>query len=280
MVHIVADTTSSIPPEIAKQYGIPLIPQIIYFGEQSFVENVDIDNATFMQKLKASVTLPRTAAPEPEWFIKEFERLAPTGETILCIHPSTDVSGTVRSALTAKEEFPGVDIRVIDTRLVATPLGSVVECAVRWAQAGLDADEIEKRVMEMSARARLYGMVDTLEFLAKGGRIGGAAAFLGSMLQIKPIVTFTDGKVDQFDKERTHRRAYERLKSLVCEQYPKDGEGFLAVFHAAVPEEAGKLADELKMLINLQQVPVRDVPPAIATHTGPGLLGVSFFVSR
>lgn len=280
MVRIIADTTSGLPLEVAKKYDIPIIPQIIYFGEQSYIENVDIDNAAFMKKLKASTGLPRTAAPQPEWFIKEFQRLVPLGETILCLHPSSEVSGTVRSALTAKEEFPGADIRVIDTRLVASPLATVIELAAQWAESGESADTIVQKVLEMAPRARFYLIVDTLEYLARGGRIGGAAAFLGSMLQIKPILTFHDGKIDQYEKERTHRRAYERVKTLACEQYPKGQEGFLSVFHAAVPEEAQKLANELKQELNTGNVPILEVPPAIATHAGPGLLGVSFFVSR
>jgi DegV family protein with EDD domain len=118
-----------------------------------------------------------------------------------------------------------------------------------------------------------------LEFLARGGRIGGAAALLGSVLQIKPILTFTDGRVDQFEKTRTHKRGVARLKSLVLEQIPRDERGHLSVMHASAPEEARSLADDLCAQLDLPGVPILDVPPAIVTHGGPGILGVGFFVS-
>lgn len=280
MVKIIADTTSGLPANVARKYNIPIIPQIINFGDQSFIENVNIDNAEFIRRLRACKELPKTAAPAPEWFVQEFEKLVPLGEPILCIHPSAEVSGTVRSALIAAKEFPGADIRVIDTRLVANPLATMVELAAEWAHSGLDADTIETRLKSMIPRARLYAVVDTLEYLARGGRIGGAAALLGTVLQVKPILTLRDGKVDQFEKERTHRRAIGRLKELVHSMYPRDENGYLGILHAAVSDEANALAGELKRELGLKEVPVLDVPPAITTHAGPGMIGVSFFVKE
>ena len=126
MVHIVTDTTSCINPDIARSFDIAVIPQIITFGEQSYLEGVELDFKTFMAKLKGSKELPKTAAPPVVEFVRVFEKLVASREPILCIHPSTEVSGTVRSALTAAAEFPGADIHVIDTRLVASPLGILV----------------------------------------------------------------------------------------------------------------------------------------------------------
>ncbi len=279
MVRIITDTTSGLPEAIARQYDIPVIPQVIYFGNESYLEGVDLDIAGFMQRLVTSRELPKTAAPPPELFVREFERLVPLGESILCIHPSTEVSGTVRSALTAAESFPGADIRVIDTRLIASPLASLVELAAGWAAAGVSADEIEARLREMSPRCRIYFMVSTLEYLARGGRIGGATALLGSVLQVKPILAFQDGRVEQFDKERTHKRALARLKELVYSQVPAGAESsYLSVMHASVPEQAQALANEFCSSLRLSRVPILNVPPAIVTHGGPGLLGVAFFV--
>jgi DegV family protein with EDD domain len=127
-------------------------------------------------------------------FIKEFEKLVPLGEPILCIHPSTEVSGTVRSAQVAAGEFPGADIRIIDTRVIASPLATMVELAARWASEGTRRGQhIEMRIHAMIPCCRIYFMVSTLEYLAKGGRIGGAAALLGSVCSIKPILTFVEG---------------------------------------------------------------------------------------
>ena len=212
MTKIITDTTACLPAEIAQRYAIPIIPQVINFGTESFYEGVDIDLDTFLIRLKASSELPKTAAPPPDLFIKEFERLAGLAEPIICIHPSTDVSGTVRSATVAARDFPDLDIRIIDTRSVASPLGRMVQLAAEWAAAGVDADTICVRIHDLSQRCRIYFLVDTLEYLARGGRIGGAAALLGGVLQIKPILRLHDGKVDQYERERTYKRAIARLR--------------------------------------------------------------------
>jgi DegV family protein with EDD domain len=279
MVKIITDTTACLPVETIHRYGIPIIPQIIHFGTQTFKEGIDIDHAGFMQRLATSTELPKTAAPPPELFIEAFNRLVPLGEPILCIHPSAEVSGTVRSALIAAQEFPGADIRVIDTRLVASPLATLVELAAGWAEAGVRADEIQFRLHEMSPRCRIYFLVSTLEYLARGGRIGGAAALLASVLQIKPILTFRDGRVEQFERERTFKNALVRLKELVYHGMPSDHEkGYLSVMHAGVLSQAQVLAEEFCARLGLRNVPIRDMPPAVVTHGGPGLLGVAYFV--
>ncbi|GAB4545264.1 MAG: DegV family protein [Anaerolineae bacterium] len=278
MVKIITDTTSGLPAEIAERYNIAVIPQVIIFGTDSYLEGVEIDKSTFMQRLKTSRELPKTAAPPPELFVREFARLVPEGEPVLCIHPSQEVSGTVRSATVAARDFPEADIRVIDTRFIAGPLATMVSLAAEWAEAGYDADLIEGRLRDLIGRCRLYFMVATLEYLARGGRIGGAAALLGSVLQVKPILTFEDGRVNQFERERTHKRAVARLKELVLEQIARDGNGHLSVVHADVPDQGQTLADDLAAQLGLSHVPVYDVPPAIVTHAGPGVLGVGFFV--
>jgi DegV family protein with EDD domain len=277
MVHIITDTTSCLSKEFSKQHQVPVISQVITFGEESFLEGVEIDSPTFLEKLKRSPSLPKTAAPPPELFIKEFERLIPSGQPILCIHPSTEVSGTVRSAQTAVQEFPGADIRILDTRLVASPLGTLVQLAVGWAEQGQTADAIEQRLKAMALRCRIYFLVSTLDYLLKGGRIGGAQALMGSLLQIKPILTFKDGKVDQFEKARTMKNALLRLRELVQEQIAPDGSGYLTIMHGGVPQQGKELADALGSALGLADVPIYDMPPAIVTHGGPGILGVGFF---
>ncbi len=278
MVKIIADTLACLYPEVAEKYNIPIIPQIINFGNDSYMEGVDLDINTFMEKLKTCKELPKTAAPKVELFINEFARLEAYHEPVICIHPSGDVSGTVRSAQTAAAEFPQMDIRVIDTRLIAGPLATLVEIAAKMAQEGSSADAIVERVQKMAARCRIYFLVDTLEYLARGGRIGGATHLLGSILQIKPILTFENGQVNEFEKARTHNHALERLKQLVIKEYPKNGEGYLTVNQADVPDKGRALADDLGKKLGITNVPVYNMPPAIITHGGPGVLAVGFFI--
>lgn len=278
MVHIVADTLAVLPEEWAAAHGVAVIPQVIVFGQESLLEGVEIDNATFLQRLASERELPKTAAPPIERFREVFARLAPTGEPIVCIHPSAVVSGTVRSATLAAREFPEADIRIVDTALISTPLGTLVEQAVAWRDEGAGADEIVARVQAMAARCRIYFLVNTLEYLARGGRIGGAAALLGGLLRIKPILTFREGQVDQLEKQRTYKRARARLAELVTSQAPAHAGAHLTVMHAAAEDEARTLANELAAALDLSEVPVRNMPPAIVTHAGPGVLGVGFFV--
>jgi DegV family protein with EDD domain len=279
MVKIVTDTTAGLPHEVAERYGIPVIPQIVSFGADSYLEGIELDNAAFMERLRSSRELPKTAAPPVRLFVEAFERLVPLGEPIVCVHPSALVSGTVRSAIVAAAEFPGADIRVVDTRVVASPMATMVELAARWAEEGADADTIVARLEGMTRRCSIYFLVATLEYLAKGGRIGGASALLGTVLRIKPILTMRDGQVEAYDRQRTQSRALARLKELVALGLPSDGTGYLSVMHAGVPAEAEALAADLCAQHGLESVPIFDVPPAIVTHGGPGILGVGFFTA-
>jgi DegV family protein with EDD domain len=277
MTRVVADTTCGLPFEAAQRLGIPLIPQIIHFGEDSFREGVDMDHAAFMTRLQAGRELPKTAAPVPGDFLAIFEEAATAGESVVCVHPSTDVSGTVRSALTARESFPDADIRVIDTRTIAGPLASMVLAAGKLARDGGSADQVEALVREMMPRARIYFLVDTLEFLQRGGRIGGASALIGTILQIKPILTFRDGQVNQFEKERTKKRALARVKEVVLAEAARGKDAHLTVMHAGAPAEAAELAEELKAALGADDAMVMTLVPAIVTHAGPGTLAIGFF---
>ncbi|MBN1872693.1 MAG: DegV family protein [Anaerolineae bacterium] len=282
MVKIIGDTTSALPEAVAKQYAIPIIPQIINIDNHSYLEGIEIDYRTFLAKLETAKALPKTAAPPPELFVKEFEKALLTKSPVLCILPSAVVSGTVRSAeialKTMSERQTGpVDVRIIDTRLIASPVAVLLELTAKWAQEGLAIDALEQRVREMSQRGKIYFLVDTLKYLAMGGRIGAAAALVGSVLQVKPVLTFEDGQIAPYEKIRTHKRGVTRLKELVCEQIAPQENGYLSVMQAAAEEEAYALAEELKQELGISHVPIYTMPPAVVTHGGPGILGVGFF---
>ena len=278
MVKIVADTTSGLPREMLKLLGIPVIPQIVVFGEESYRDDTELDTAAFLAKLKLSKELPKTAAPAPALYNPIFAEAKKRGESVIVIAPSAKVSGTVRAAAVAAQDFPGVDVRVVDSLTIAGNLASLVLMADAWAKSGLDADTIVRRLNDWIPRGQIYFLVNTLEYLQKGGCIGGAKALLGELLQVKPILCLREGQVEPFEQQRTKKRAVARLVEIVEEQCPKGIEAHLCVMQADAMEEAEALAADLMSSMNLASIPIYELPPAIIVHGGPGVLGIGFFV--
>jgi len=279
-VRVLADTTAGLPPEFLQAHPMEVVPQVILFGEESLLEEVEISYPEFVRRLKSSPVLPKTAAPPPGEYVKAFGRELDRARCLLVIAPSVDVSGTIRSALTAKEgSFPEADIRTLDTRAIGGNLATMVQLAVGWAEQGMGPDDILARLKAMIPRGRTYFLVTTLEYLRRGGRIGGASALVGSALQIKPILQIQDGHVEVLEKVRTENRAVERLKELVERDCPRNAEGHLCVMHAADREGAEALASDLRRRLGLSSIPIYTLGAAITTHAGPGALGVGFFTA-
>jgi DegV family protein with EDD domain len=279
MVRIIADTTAGLPREMYKSLGIPLIPQIVCFGEESYRDDTELDTATFLKYLKESKELPKTAAPPPQLYHPIFEQAIKDGEEVVVVAPSAKVSGTVRSAEVAAQDFPKLKVHVVDTMTVAGNLGSLVLLAHSWARDGASADIIIKRLNEWIPRGRLYFLVNTLEYLQKGGRIGGAKALMGELLQVKPILCVRAGQVEPFEQQRTKKRAVARLVEIIEEQCSKGPEAHLSVMQADAMEEAETLVADLKPRMNLPQIPIYELPPAIVVHGGPGVMAAGFFVA-
>ena len=280
MTIIVADTTCGLPRDLLAQRGIPVIPQIVMFGEDSFHDDKEMDTATFLQKLKTSKSLPKTSAPEPPLYFPIFKEAQEKGESVIVVAPTGKASGTVRSAQTAALEFPKLDIRVVDTLTISCNLASLVLVADDMAKAGESADAIVAKLDDMIPRGRIYFLVDTLEYLAKGGRIGGAKRLLAELLEIKPILQVKNGQVESFEQQRTRKRALERLVEVAAEQCPGPaGESaHLCVIQAEAESEAQSLAAELMSRVSVPQIPIYELPPAIVVHAGPRAMGVGFFV--
>ncbi len=278
-VRIVTDTLATLPADYIAAHPVEVVPQVINFGEESFLEETNLTYAEFLRRLKNSAQLPTTAAPPPGEFVSAYRKQLASARTVLSIHPSTEVSGTVRSATTAKEtEFADADIRIIDTRTIGANLAVLVMQAVEWAEGGVDADEIVRRLNTMIPCGRVYFLVPTLEYLRKGGRIGGAAALIGSALQIKPLLQIKDGQVQVLEKVRTHNQAFERLKQLVVEQCPRSPTAHISVMHADDLVNAQRLVSDLKAALGITEIPLYGVGAVISTHSGPSTVGVGFFV--
>jgi len=277
MTMIIADTTCGLPHGLLAQRGIPLIPQVVMFEEEAFHDDKELDTAAFLQKLKASKTLPKTAAPEPPLYYPYFREAQEKGESVIVVAPTAKASGTVRSAQTAAQEFPSLDVRVVDTQTISCNLGSLVLLADDMAKAGESADAIVERINEMIPRGRLYFVVDTLEYLAKGGRIGGAKRLLAELLEIKPILQMKNGQVEAFEQQRTKKRALARLADIVAEQCPGGEASRLCVLQVEAEKEAAEFAAELKARIGIPHIPIYELPPAIVVHAGPRTMGAGFF---
>ncbi len=277
MIRIIADTTCALPREITTKLGIPILPQIIIFGEKSFRDDTELTTELFLKKLRDSAVLPKTAAPSPALYTPIFREILDRGDIPFVLCPSADVSGTLRSAEVAAQDFPGAGIRVLDTRTVAGTLGATVLLADRWAKQDVPMDELLSRLENLRIQQRTYFVVDTLEYLHKGGRIGGAKRLVGEMLQVKPILRLLDGRVEAYEQQRTRARALARLQELVTGECPKGDGSFFCVMQADAEDTAKQLAEGFKTRMDIQEVPIYELPPAIVTHGGPGTLAVGFF---
>ncbi|BCY18593.1 fatty acid-binding protein DegV [Leptolinea sp. HRD-7] len=277
MVQIIADTLSSIPVSTAKELGIPFLPQIVIFGNDSYRDDSEMDSSMFLQKLRSSNQLPKTAAPPPDLYHPYYEQLKRNNNSAIVIAPSAGLSGTVRSAEVAALDYPDVDIRVLDTKTIAGGLGELVLIADKFAKDGMNIDTLFQKMTDLSSRSRTYFLVDTLEYLYKGGRIGGASALFGSILQVKPILTLVDGKTEPAEKQRTKKKALERIVELVAEECPRSADAHLCISQEGAPQdEIDYLVDNFKKNQGVSEIHIYSLPPAILTHAGPGAIAVSY----
>lgn len=279
-IRILTDTTAAISRSYLTEHNVEMLHQVIIFGEESYLEEVELPFKDFLRMLRSSGTLPTTAAPPVSEAEEVLERMLQTAETVICIHPSTDLSGTVRTVETARaDRFPDADIRILDTRAIGGALGSMVTAAVEMVEGGLSAGELMANLEAMIPRARTYFLVDTLEYLRRGGRIGGAASLVGSALKVKPILHLDDGRIDALEKVRTQSKAMERLFALILENCPKDDSARLVLMHADAGEKLDQLRSRLQDTFGFEKIPVVELGAAITTHGGPGILGASFIAS-
>ena len=280
MIKIIADTTSGLPRELLASLGIVLIPQIVVFGEETYRDDTELDTATFLAKLRSSRQLPKTAAPPPNLYFPHFEDALKKGDEVIVIAPSAKVSGTVNSAEVAARDFPNLKIHVVDSQSIAGNLATMVLLANQWAREGNSADVIVQKLNQWIPRSRTYFLVDTLEYLQKGGRIGNAKALLGELLQVKPILCLGGGQVQPFEQQRTKKRAINRLVEIVEQECPKGAASYICLLQADAKTEADDLARVLKLKLDVSDIPVYEMPPAIVVHGGPGILGVAFFATE
>jgi DegV family protein with EDD domain len=277
MIKIIADTTCCIPVEKLKELGVDFVPQIITFGDVSYRDDNELSTSAFLEKLSVAKNLPGTAAPPPALYNPIYERILNDGDIALVLAPSTKLSGTFRSATVAADEYNSDRIHIIDTKTIAGNLGTIVLKAKVWADQGISISELIERIEDLSARDQTYFLVPTMEYLHKGGRIGGAAKLIGTLLQIVPILTLRDGGIEVYDKVRSLKQATSNLVELntsICENNP---EAYLTIGQGDSQLLLDKISNQLQDRLELAEIPSYIAPPAIIVHAGPGLVVTSCF---
>ncbi len=271
-VKIVTDSTADLPPKIAEELEITVVPLFVRFGNEIYRDGVEITADEFYDRLVKSTVFPATAAPPPGAFKETYQRLAPGSDGIVSIHVSSKLSGTFESAMVAKRElgdrFP---VEVVDSRLVTMALGVLVIAAAKAARKGASIAEILKLVEESIPKIRLLGIVDKLEFLQRGGRIGKAQQWMGSLLSVKPILCVRDGEVSPLERVRTRAKAIERIYALSSEMLPAREIG---VMYSTEKAEADKLLEHIQKQAPGQPVYMARFGPVLGTYVGPDCLAV------
>jgi len=271
-IRVVTDSACDLSADVAAGHGITVVPLSIRFGDEEFVDGRDLTTEQFWSRCKASAVLPETAAPSPGAFQEAFLAAADEGyEGVLSLSLSGGVSATFQSAVAAgKAVADRIEVRAVDSRSMTMSLGLMVLDVAELAEGGADLDTLEARANILVPRTSVYGAVENLDHLEKGGRIGGAKALLGSLLSIKPVVTLVDGEVAEESKQRTRGRSLQYLADKALNSAPLSR---VAVAHGAAAD-LDTFLDLIKDVKSEHPLIVSQLGPVIGTHTGPGTMGI------
>lgn len=276
-IRIVTDSTADLSDDLQKQFSIEVVPLKVIFGDESYLDGKTMSSDQFYTKLQQVTYLPTTSQPSPIDFANTYRKIAeetPDAQ-IISIHLSSTLSGTYQSAMLAKSMLENkINITVIDSLSVSYGLGYNVLAAAKAVLAGKSYEECVAVAKNKVGQQRIYFMVDTLEYLQKGGRIGKAAALIGSLLNIKPVLTVTpSGEVESVDKIRGMKKAQARIVELLKQEYGSDLID-LSVLHGAAEQEALVWGEQVKPQFNVREWSVEQVGPVLGVHTGPGTLAL------
>lgn len=280
-IAVVTDSTAYLPPELVAQYGIHVMPQQLIWGDETFLDGVTIDPPTFYERLSRSGDIPTTAQASAGEFAALFAEAARNADGIVGVFISTELSGTVASALAAQELLPDlpIAIEVVDSRSTTMGLGFVALAAARAAAKGRGLAEVASAARELVPRVNVLFIVETLEYLHRGGRIGGASRLLGSALRIKPLLHLSEGRIDGLERVRTKRKAVQRMLEVMAERVG-NAPVHAAVIHANAPEEATRLREQVRERFPYTELHLAELSPVIGTHVGPGTVGVAFYTGE
>jgi fatty acid kinase fatty acid binding subunit len=276
VVRIVTDSTAAIPAPDQQAMAITVVPLNVHFGDQVFRDGIDLTEAEFFARLKASPRLPTTSQPSVGAFEEVFRPLRAAGDEIISVHLSAKLSGTFGAARMAADGVDPEHITVVDSGTVAMAMGFLVLEAARLARQGAPRAAIIQRVEHLTPRARVICTIDTLTYLERGGRIGRAQALLGALLNVKPLLGVTDGEVLPLGRARSRAQALDRLVEIL----QRDGRlSHLAVLHGGAENEALRLRDRVASRYPELTIPLAEIGPVIGTHTGPGVIGFTYLTA-
>lgn len=275
---VVTDSTSYIPSDLVKKYGIAVASQVLIWDGQTFRDGIDIQPSEFYKRLKTSKTMPSTSQASPTEIQKIFQEIVAQEMSVLGIFISSKLSGTLQSASQAKEAMGSAaeKVTLVDSQSTAMALGFQVLAAARAAEAGASAEEAAALAQSAHERTGVFFAVDTLEFLHRGGRIGGGQRFIGSALNLKPILAVQNGKVEGIDRVRAKGKAQERVLELVTEQVKGRSNIRLATLHADAEEEAKSVLERASAVLMPIEALLSEVSPVVGTHAGPGTVGLAY----
>ena len=271
-IRIVTDSTCDIPRDLADEHGITVVPASVFFGDEHLLDGVDIDSDAFFERLARESQLPTTSQPSPGAFRDTYQRLKDEGATeILSIHISEKLSGTLASARQGAQQVEGVRIEAVDSGRVTLALGMGAITAAQAVADGASLDEVRDLVVDQYTRTHDFILVDTLEYLRRGGRIGRAQEMLGGLMRVKPLLSIQDGEIVPVGRVRTKKKAVAEVVRRVAALGAIEQ---IAVLHSTTPDEAAELAGRLGEIAPGASVLQGQVGPAIGVHVGPGLLAV------
>jgi DegV family protein with EDD domain len=275
---VVTDSTAYIPEELCKELNITVVPLAVIWGDETYLDGVTMKPADFYARLQDSKVMPSTSQATPEGMKKAFSGALDQGYDVMGVFISEKLSGTLDSARQAREELASAKdkIAIFDSETVAMALGFQVLAVARAAAEGASLNECQKVAEEVRPNTGVYFAVETLEFLHRGGRIGGAQKFLGSALNLKPILTIKDGKVDAAGSVRTSKKAHQRVIELIGSQCAGKSQVRLATMEANAQEAAKAVLDQASEKFHAVESILSSVSPAIGTHTGPGTVGLAY----
>lgn len=274
-IAVVTDSTCDLPEQLVDSLGLRVVPLTVAFGNEDFVAGVTLGTAEFFDKLRASGPPPTTSQPTRVWFDEAYADCADDGfDGVVSLHCSAALSGTAAVAREAASTAP-LPVEVVDSRLVGGALGLAVLAAHRAAEAGGRGDEVVAAAEQVRAATTSLIVVDTLEFLRRGGRLTGAQALVGTALRVKPVLHLTDdGRIELRERTRTWSRALDRLAALVVDA-AQQGLVDVAVVHAVAPERAEQLWDLISPLLRVRHRLDGEIGPVVGAHVGPGAVGVA-----